>query len=556
MPHIALPLLKPYISERIPDASIICIDLNHDFFASLFSGSFHKAINDYRSSFGSSDIQSSIRAALEFSKRSDATFKQWEAQWPGHRLSYRNYDAPQNRRNCDEVYYYASHKGPFDDVINSCLARIMLEPDYIGINISVEDQILPAFRLAFLIRQHWGKAVVLVGGSLIPRIHKYFRDTKLRKLYDYAVLKEGEEPLVEIIGGRMSGSKIDSRIFPSNGQADLNIYTGKTIELESAPFPDFSDYDYQHYIAPAPILPILATRKCYWSKCRFCTIHASWDSEQRCRTAESVIGELKLRSMEQDVHFFRFVDEAIPPPLLHEISKEIIKESLSVFFEVYAIPEIRLRKDELISDAARAGLRQVFFGLESVSKKHLKIMGKQINDVDHYKELFAMLANRGIHNYTFSLFGYPSTDVNDEAATVDYLKNEKNIHTVTIGSFIPVEGSPFVGDIGSENLIHSGEMTEDYSEIIINGEQKRVPDLGAEIARKAQDAIYGERTDLALTTTLHDEEKLVLSTLYGGSFAQCADLSAYRDALTQQAKAIAYKERVLRGIAKDEKLGI
>ena len=529
MPHSALPLLKAYI-ERNSSYTARCYDLNHSFYSLqvLPVSENGEGLPEFRHMFDeAATVAEGVTSSLRFDRWLKAGFATWAEQNAGYDVTFRNLGTPIDRRDPVALREYATSPDPtpFDVVFSEIVGNG--GPIY-GINLSVEDQIVPAFRLAGLIRKVNGKAARIVwGGSLLARIYPVIAE-QLDDFWDYLVTREGEEPLMAILrelDGCEPLSNNEDRIISKSNVTDHELsitrpFASTSItDIDKTGNPNYDDYDLQTYYSLIPMLPVLASRKCYWGRCQFCTIHDSWDPAHRARTAEGVSSEIDRLVTNYGIKHFRFVDEAMPPDLIDSIIPLI--EPHHVAFEIYAIAERRFRDQDFVRRLGAARCRQAYFGLESADEGALVAMGKKINQFRHYADIFGSCAEAGIHVYVYTLFGFPGSSDLAEQKTVDYISAEKSIHSATIGSFVPVSGSPFALENASR-LRHSGRMTEDFENVIIGIRNNSLDEVGREAAASAVRSVYAIRPDLALTAVLNDEMRFCLSDKFGADFAHRA----------------------------------
>jgi radical SAM superfamily enzyme YgiQ (UPF0313 family) len=526
-PHCALPHLKGFLNRNIKDIEVRCVDLNHQFYKHIIGNNYYEILNSFRSRMNAfKDISEAINIALDFENYSKEKFNEWSDKWKGYSITLRTLDSPFKRNNPKSILKFITNHSPFDDFFIKYLEES--RADIIGINLSVEDQILPSFKLASLIRIKKPFVKIIWGGSLLSRIYpvfiKYFS-----KYFDYTIVREGEIPLTRLLNYLLDYSAFpinEKRIIASSETSSVemvrnfNTEFNEVTDISLTGGQIFDDYDVNNYWNLTQMLPILSGRKCYWSKCKFCTIHQSWDNKKRFHNAKTIFNEVKRLSEGYGINNFRFVDEASFPKTLMDFSELIISSDLKINFEIYAIAEKCFEDINFVQKLGQSGCRQIYFGLESADIEVLKLMNKQINKMDSMSKIYYNCAAAGIHVYAFSLFGYPGSTKKSYQLTIDFIINEKNLHTAAIGSFVPVIGSPFALENAS-NLIHSGGVTEDFSFFIdSDGKQNEGRFMGNIEAEGALNKILNERQDLAITTLLNDETRFCLSSLFGADFAQ------------------------------------
>jgi radical SAM superfamily enzyme YgiQ (UPF0313 family) len=552
MPHSALPLLKAYL-QRNSSHTVRCHDLNWQFFKEfVFAPDAGTGLSSFRDKFVQADtVVKGVESGLAFDSWIRMLCTQWGAENPGYNVTFRNFGTPFDRRDPDSIREFAGAVDtPFDTLFDSSLRSV---GPVVGINLSVEDQILPAFRFAAKVRIQCGsQSVIIWGGSLLSRIYPVMVE-QLPDFWNYLIMREGEVPLLNVLDAIESGRQpiSDERIVQKSDSRKFDIVnpfiSTSVTAIEDTGYADFSDYRTSEYFSLLPILPVLASRKCYWGKCSFCTIHESWDPLARQRSAQSVAEEVRNLSETYAIRCFRFVDEAMPPDLMREMLP--LLGPLGISFEIYAIAERRFRESDFVARLGEAGCRQAYFGLESADEAALMAMGKRINQVRHYSEIFGTCASAGIHVYVYTLFGFPGSSDLAEQKTVNFIAAEESIHSATISSYVPVSGSPFAIE-NSSLLVHSMRMTEDFENVTVGLQGKDLGDSAQKAAQAAAAAVYSARPDLALTALLNDEMRFSLSSKFGAEFALRAVSSGELDldALMVEGNTTMRRERIIRSL--------
>lgn len=526
MPYLSAPLLKGFVEKNDPDITVKCIDLNLNFFKSAVED-YDELMDGFRTALDSSSVVRAVGASIYWQNRVISKIEDFSSKHVGHSWSHRNYVSKHDRNVFSDCISYSNLTSPFDDCYFDFFNQNST-PDFFSISLTVEDQVLPVFRLLRLTRKQWPGVPIILGGNLINRIGRFMDVIELKKICDFVILREGELPFLKVlqsIKGLNTNIEKDPKIInlqdsniPKLGDLDSlhnELHTNLNFDFQ----PDFSDLDINSYLAPAPILPVLMSRKCYWGRCQFCNIHSAWDPSHRRRSSTEIFEELVQKSKIHGTKFFRVVDEGCPPDLLVDVSELILQNSLDLRFEIYGILEKRFLKEELVRKISDAGCRQIFFGLESIDPKTIKSMSKEINRTHDVEKIFKLTSSNGIHNYAFSMYGFPGQDSFAQNKTIDYIIGEKNIHTAVVSNYIAELEAPYTKENQAE-FIHDGNMTERFWQRNIGGQKIKCMNSGKQDARVALHEIYTRRQDLAITSLLYDETRLVLCDKFGPDFAQ------------------------------------
>ncbi|MBR6441973.1 MAG: radical SAM protein [Bacteroidales bacterium] len=199
--------------------------------------------------------------------------------------------------------------------------------------------------------------------------------------------------------------------------------------------PDFSDLPLSKYLSLTEMTnpmhrlwsqgqwnKMVMARGCYWHRCAFCDTSLPYIGSYHAPKATTVVDHMK-RVMEQTGRTgFHFVDEALPPKLLEEVAKEILRRRMAVSFW----GNIRFEKTytaELCDLLAEAGMVAVSGGLEVASDRLLKLIDKGVTvgqTVDACRHLHAA----GIMVHTYLMYGFPTETLQD---TVDALETVRRM---------------------------------------------------------------------------------------------------------------------------------
>ena len=199
--------------------------------------------------------------------------------------------------------------------------------------------------------------------------------------------------------------------------------------------PDFSDLHLDRYLSLTEMTnpmhrlwsmgrwnKMMMAHGCYWHRCAFCDTTLDYIGRYRAPEASTVVDHMEHIIQQTGRTGFHFVDEALPPRLLHEVAEEILHRGLTVSFW----GNIRFEKadtPELCQLLARAGMVAVSGGLEVASDRLLKLIDKGVTvqqTVDACRHLHAA----GIMVHTYLMYGFPTETLQE---TVDALENVRRM---------------------------------------------------------------------------------------------------------------------------------
>ncbi|MCF8062050.1 MAG: B12-binding domain-containing radical SAM protein [Deltaproteobacteria bacterium] len=307
-----------------------------------------------------------------------------------------------------------------------------LSPMAVGISVSSYHQFVAAMTLGGLVREHLPDVHVVVGGKHLLNIRDgLLKDPLLyRRFIHSAVLREGERPLELLLEALRSGGPLE--IVPGLSYLE----NGRVVEtrpceapaLSSLPHPDFTDTPWRRYLVPRRYAPIRMAEGCYWGKCTFCFRY------RRDRAAfiphETVLEEMERLIRVHGVHDLTVNDDCLPPEYWEAIADGVIERGLDLSMLIWAKPVPGFTRGRL-KKMARAGVRQVRWGLESAQPRILKLMRKGTT-VEGALRVLKDACAEGIWNHACMIAGFPTETREEAEGTVAFIRD----HAGIIHSFI------------------------------------------------------------------------------------------------------------------------
>lgn len=226
---------------------------------------------------------------------------------------------------------------------------------------------------------------------------------------DKIIIGEGENLFFKYLKGELPESQ---RIYTLK---DINM---QTLDLSSAPLPDFSDFEIRSY----PYLAAYTSRSCPF-QCKFCSETVQW-GKYRKKQARQIVKELEELYKKYESQLVLMGDSLLNP-VITEMARELIKEDLSIYWDGY------LRADKEVGDHdhtllwRRAGFYRARLGIESGSPKILELMGKRTTPLQ-VKKAVSSLAFAGTKTTTYWVLGFPGETEQDFKETLDLITELRN----------------------------------------------------------------------------------------------------------------------------------
>ena len=311
------------------------------------------------------------------------------------------------------------------ELFNEWVDRIFeYDPDIIGFSVWNSAR-LASIRLADMIKDRDPGRLIVFGGydcSLFG--DDYIKESPV----DIVVKGEGEETFLEICDIYASSKtvKFCKGAIIKNGSEITDCGPRPAIEeLDTIPFPDYSDYKNLN-----GRIPLCFNRGCVY-RCSYCHIREHVKN-YRHRSAENIFREIIFRlENTPGIELFDIGDSNAlqSPAVCSGLCDMIIAAGLKISIEIWSAinPGIDY---ELLKKMNSAGFTNIGYGIELGTERLMKSMGKWYT-VDDAERLIRDTYRAGIDFSTNVLIGFPGETEEDFNITLNFLKrNSKYIRMV------------------------------------------------------------------------------------------------------------------------------
>jgi len=329
-------------------------------------------------------------------------------------------------------HYDIDHTDVRDDIA-------VFKPDIIGITCNT-FQVKDA---QFIIKQAEAKGIkIVIGGVHAPYLYNPKGHT--------VVTGEGENKWLEIIGS-------DKRIT----------------SLDDIPISDFSLIDFDKFcginpVGAPPSAAIMASRGCSYN-CSFCDTPVVWGRKVRRRSPANVLDEVLRLHVDYGINEVFFQDDTfnLDHKWAFEIFNGIINLGLEkeMLFKICCRVNEKLLTQEFLSLAAKAGVWNIFFGIESGSQEMLDRMNKGIT-ITEIKRAIKVTHDTGINTQCSFIVGLPGETLQTLRET------EKLIHEVNPSRygwcfFCPFPGTEATREAeGKGHVLHKNYEEYGYGQVL------------------------------------------------------------------------------------------
>jgi len=298
------------------------------------------------------------------------------------------------------------------------------KPDIVGISCATPN-FYNAVELAKLAKKFCNCKVILGGvhASAIPE----FIIKQYNAYFDYVVVGEGEYTMLELLeclGKKQIPTGVSGLCFWDEGKVILTPCRPFISDLDSLPYParDLIPYNLfspnVYNIRYNSCFTILTSRGCSFN-CSFCASWLTLGKKYRTHSAEYVLDEMSMLKTQYKARQFIITDDTftINKKRLIDICEGMIKKRLNI--EWFCFSQITAVDGEILKLMKRAGCYNIGFGIESVSQRILKIIGKPHSSVQCKTVIDA--ANRlGIKTQAFFVFGQQGETIEEINDTINF----------------------------------------------------------------------------------------------------------------------------------------
>ena len=325
---------------------------------------------------------------------------------------YIRYQSPWSNFSSRDIKHSIKSPSLYKAGIEKIVTRYLEEapPLLVGISISFPDQVLPAFYTASVIKTHSPHVHVTMGGTYVSSHMREVTNLSLFDHVDSLILDEGEIPLGELA----------SRLAESSSFASVPglIYREADTVKKNPPVPwdrdrpltepDYTGTNLEDYLVNSRSMALLTrlSQGCYWHRCSFCRTERSFVRHYIQANHERVADWIESSLGRHPARIFHFTDDAADPDVLYELSASLIDRDLNLSFVTNMRFDPRLTPDKL-DLYKQAGLRAIYFGLESCNSRVLKKMKKGIT-LENVEHTLKNCRKAGIPVHLYMIVGFPT----------------------------------------------------------------------------------------------------------------------------------------------------
>ena len=287
---------------------------------------------------------------------------------------------------------------------------------------------------------------------------------------DYTIRGEGEHTFRELIQ-HIDKDKNLTHLREIDGVSFKNK-EGKVIHnkdrklepnLDNFPMPRRDLLDDKKYIYLGARVAQLETSRGCPHNCKFCCIIKMWRNPDRLvtyrtKSTKRIMREIYDIDLKNDFIFFCEDNFTIKTKRTKEILNTIIRSGVpnKILLSCQSRVDTLYRNPGLIDLMHKAGMRQVFLGIESVHQQSLDAMNKKNTTPDMVRKVVTSLQDRGISIFGGVIIGFPGETKTMVRENIQFAKSLN----LTIVQFTPITafpGTDFYDEMKEKNMVTSSD---------------------------------------------------------------------------------------------------
>jgi ribosomal peptide maturation radical SAM protein 1 len=306
-----------------------------------------------------------------------------------------------------------------DGFLDACLAEIeRRSPRIVGFT-SMFQQHVASLALARLIKRHWPRVFVVMGGPNCEGVTG-IETVRQFPFIDAAVSGEGDIVFPQLVCQVMDGQRIDDlpgvRTKKNTALETLDCASpGAPMvrRMDDLPLPIYDDY-FEQFAGTAlkrewsPTILFETSRGCWWGErqhCTFCGLNGQ-TMAYRSKSPERALAELIHLTRRHTGLSVWVVDNILDMRYFQTFLPELARRNLGL--DIFYETKSNLKKDQ-VRLLRNAGVRRIQPGIESLSDSVLRLMRKGVSALQNI-QLLKWAKELGVELDWNFLWGFPGED--------------------------------------------------------------------------------------------------------------------------------------------------
>jgi len=328
---------------------------------------------------------------------------------------------------------------------------------------SMTPQIHHALEVAQMAKEHGCTTII---GGYHPTLDPEY--VAKHKAVDYAVRGEGEHTFRELIDF-LDGNKnnvhlkdIDGISYKKNLDNERIIHNKERHlerNLDNFLMPRRDLLKWRKYIYLGARVASLETSRGCPHNCKFCCIIKMWRNSNkpityRTKSLKRIMQEIYDVNWGHDFIFFTDDNFTIQRKRTKKILEALIQAGLpnKMYFSCQSRVDTLYRNQWLIDLMHKAGMRQIFLGIESVHQHSLDAMNKKNTTPEMAQKVVSMLQDRGISIFGGIIIGFPGETKTMVRQNIQFARS-LNMTCVQFTPITAFPGTEFYEEMSEKKMI-------------------------------------------------------------------------------------------------------
>lgn len=322
-------------------------------------------------------------------------------------------------------------------------------PDVVGLSIPYFSQLIPAFILARLLKEKAPHIHVTLGGP-VPTWGKHVlaSDPRFGEWIDSVAIGEADQTILELcesIEGKRARREVRNFIIYSKDGVSLQEDYDYKVDLNWLPTPDFAAMPIERYFAPKRIICMVPTRGCYFNRCTFCNYAFIKLAPYRARDPQLIAQDVQRIKEQTGEDVFCFESDVMLPQYLRLLSQALIDHDAQIKWHAVARFEKGM-DDDLFGLMSRGGCIRLYMGMESTSRRVLKLMDKGTTP-ERIEDILGASRRAGIAIEAGVFGNFPSETIKEAEETYRFVKeHRREVTRCDVGEFRLLRGTPIASN--------------------------------------------------------------------------------------------------------------
>lgn len=340
-----------------------------------------------------------------------------------------------------------------------------LGPDLVGITLHATAAHNTAIEIIRKTRELLPDTKFIAGGH-----HATFMSEELIDGgFDFVALGEGDETIAELVTALRDGTGVTGvrgLVYSDEGRATRTARRELIRNLDGLSLPAFhlvdpGKYKLETFGSDDSVICLETSRGCPYA-CDFCSVTPVWGNRWRSKSNGRIMEELEVASRLGYRWVFFTDDVFFAEAVIKERAKlfdTMIRRGLDIKWIAQTRPDAVVRHPDLIKKAALAGMRMAAIGVESGSRKTLRMMKKGLRPSVSHRAV-EILDGNGILTLCSIMLGAPYETVGDMLQTIRFGSKLVNsgADLIQFTVYTPFPGTPVFYDA----VRNSRLMTTDW----------------------------------------------------------------------------------------------